>query len=189
MTDPNWTPPQPPQPPPQQVQQEQAARQQVQGIGADLGPGPQAAPEDLGQQMQASGAHPGEVDAAALLAEIRALQSRVDAMEADKRAEAGPDVVRYAQALADHVTAKVNANPVTAADPDLPGAAGTDLAAAALAAAKTAAESGDTAALKSKVDDVVGWVRAHAAKYNHIDWSYVLQLAGEIGVAAGKLAA
>lgn len=178
---------QPPPVPPQQAQTD--AQRQVEGIGADLGPGPQAPPEDLGAAMQASGAHPGEVDAAELLKQIRALQSRVDAMEADKRSEAGPDVVRYAQALADHVAAKVTANPVTAADPDMPGAAGTDLANAALAAAKTAAESGNTDELNAKVQDVVGWVRGHAAKFSHIDWTYVLQLAEEIGTAAAKLAA
>lgn len=166
-----------------------AAAEQVSQIGADLGMGEQPAAADLGGQLQASGAHPGEVDTAALLEQIRALQSQMDQMQADKRSEAAPAIVSYAQALADHLNAKIAANPHTAADADLPGAAGADLAGQVLEAARTAAESGDVTGLQAKVDDVVGWVRAHGVKFNHIDWTYVLQLAEEIASAAAKLAA
>jgi hypothetical protein len=172
-------------------QAQAAAAAGVQNIGADLGAGtaPAAAPEQLGASLAASGAAPDEVDPAALLAAIRGLQAQVDAMQAEKRMEQAPALVTYAQALADHVAAKIAASPHTAADVDQPGAVGVDLANAALEAARAAAESGDISGVKEKVDDVVGWVRAHAAKFNHIDWSYVLQLAEEIGTAAGKLAA
>lgn len=169
---------------------QRAAAAGVQNIGADLGAGtaPAATPADLGASLAASGAAPGEVDPAELLAAIRGLQAQVDQMQAEKRLEQAPAMVTYAQALADHVQSKINAHPHTAADVDQPGQEGVDLANAALDAARAAAESGDVSGVQSKVDDVVGWVRAHSAKFNHIDWSYVLQLAEEIGAAAARLA-
>lgn len=167
-----------------------AAQAALQNVGADLGAGtaPAATPEQLGTALAASGAAPDEVDPQALLAAIRNLQAQVDAMQAEKRMEQAPALVTYAQALADHVAAKIAAHPHTAADVDMPGQAGIDLTGAALEVARAAAESGDTSAVASKVDDVVAWVRMHAKKFNHIDWSYVLQLAEEVTTAAAKLA-
>jgi hypothetical protein len=188
MTEQPWQAPAAPDASAEEAQAAAAAA--LQNVGADLGAGttPAATPEQLGVSLAASGAAPDEVDPQALLAAIRSLQSQVDQMQAEKRMEQAPALVTYAQALADHVAAKIAAHPHTAADVDLPGQAGIDLSGAVLEAARAAAESGDISAVAGKVNDVVGWVRMHAAKFNHIDWSYVLQLAEEVTSAAAKLA-
>ena len=170
---------------PQEAQQ--AAAEQIGVVGQDLGPGPQASAEDLGVAAMAAGAQPGEVDAGALLRQIQALQGRLEVLEQEKRADQAPAVVTYGQALADHVIAKVNAHPHLAGDPDNPIGVGADLAGRVLEAAQGAEQDPD--AVVAHIDTLERWVRAHARKFPHIDWGYVLELAGETAAAAVKLAA
>lgn len=165
-----------------------AVQQQVSGISADLGPGPQASPADLVAVMAAEGAHAAEVDSNALLASIRALQARVDAMEAEKKKDLAPAVMQYAQAIADHAAAKVAANPVLALHPDNPITGVTGLAQAVVAGAQAVID-GNTGALQGPLSELEAWVGRHAKGFPHIDWSYVLQLAEEAAGAAVKLAA
>lgn len=170
-------------------QAQAAAAEQVSGIGADLGPGPQASPETLGAQMVQSGAEPAQVDANALLRTIQAMQARLDALEAEKRASLAPEVVKYAQAVADHIAAKAAAEPALVDHPDLPLTQGTSLAGTLVDAAAAAAESGDASKLAKPLTEVTTWVRAHARRFPRVDWGYVLQLAEEAAGAAAKLAA
>lgn len=166
-----------------------AAAEQVQGIGADLGPGPQASPETLGAQMSQAGAIPAEIDANALLRQIQAMQSRLDVLEQEKRASVAPEVVKYAQAVSDHIAAKAAAEPQLVGHPDMPLTQGTSLAGALVDAATAAAESGDASKVTRPLAEITTWVKAHAAKFPHVDWGYVLQLAEEAAGAAAKLAA
>lgn len=170
------------------VDPQQAAAGQIGAVAADLGPGPQADPADIGAAAMAAGAAPAQVDSAALLASIQALQSRLDTLEAEKRAEAAPDVVKFGQALAEHVQAKVDAHPHLAAHPDNALRVGGDLAAKVLEAAKAEAD-GNPGQLEGPLAELEGWVKAHARQFPHIDWHYVLELAGEAAAAAAKLAA
>ena len=166
---------------------EQAARSQVAGVAADLGAGPQTPPDVLGAQMQASGAAPGEVDASALLAHIRAMQARLDSLEAEKRQELAPEVVKYADALAAHIAAKAAASPGLAAHPDHPLTAGADLVAKVADAARAEAD-GKAGALAGPLADLTAWVKRSQQVFHHLDWHYVLQLAEE-AAAAARLAA
>jgi hypothetical protein len=182
--------PVPGQQPPQQVtpeQAQQAAAAQVGQVAADLGPGPQASAADLGVAAMQAGAQPGEVDAVALLNQIRAMQARLDSLEAEKRTQQAPAVVVYGQALADHVQAKVSAHPFLVGHPDNSISVGADLAQKVLDAAQDAEQNPD--AVKSRVTELEQWVTAHARQFPHIDWGYVVELAGETAAAAAKLAA
>lgn len=169
-------------------QAQAAVQQQVQGVAADLGPGPQAPAADLGQAMAASGASAGEVDTAALLQQIQALQRQMDAMQAEKRADLAPEVVKYAQAAADHISAKITANPHLAGEAGSILAAGSELAAKVGEAAQAEAD-GQAGATHGPVADLEKWVKEVAARHPGIDFGYVLQLAGEIAAAAARLAA
>ena len=106
---------------------EQAAGQ-VQGIAADLGPGPQASPADVGAAMQAGGASASEVDVAQLLAMIRAQQETLDRLTAERQQELAPPLVTLARAVGDHLAAKAAANPVLAQHPEHPLSEGVGLA-------------------------------------------------------------
>jgi len=167
---------------------QQAAAEQISAVGQDLGPGIQPAAEDLGAAAVAAGAQPDEVDAGALLRTIQQMQLRLDMLEAEKRAEQAPAVVIYGQAIADHVNAKVAAHPTLYSHPDNPLSAGGALAGAVLDAARSEAD-GNTGALAGPLADLEGWVKNHARQFPHIDWGYVLELAGEAAGAAGRLAA
>jgi hypothetical protein len=191
-----------PAPAPRQFTAEEldAARAQLAAQGEDLAPASTASSEDLGLSAVAAGAEAQSVDAGELLAAIRGLQAKVDALEADKRAANAPDVVKYAQALSDHLAAKSAAHPVIQADADhtwgqLPnaqghGGSGVLGAVGKLTAdAEAAAESGKPGGLAAEVGKVENWVKAHARRFPHIDYSYVLDLAAEAAGAAAKLAA
>lgn len=71
-------------------------------------PEPQSSPE--AQQMVDAGARPNDVDVAALLAQMKALQDRVDAMSAQQGIPADP-VEAALKNLSDHVKARAAANP------------------------------------------------------------------------------
>ena len=178
-----------PQPQPVTPQEaQQATAEQVTQVAADLGPGPQADPADLAAAVVQAGAQPGEVDAGALLRSIQAMQARLDVLEAEKRAEVAPEVVKYGEALAAQIVAKVDAHPHLANHPDNPLSAGRDLAVKVLDAAKSESD-GNTGALDGPLAELEGWVKAHARQFPHIDWHYVLELAGEAAAAAARLAA
>jgi hypothetical protein len=168
-------------------QAQQATAEQVSAVGADLGLGQQPSAADLGAAAVQAGAQPGEVDAGQLLRTIQAMQARLDALEAEKRAEQAPAVAVYGQAVADHVNAKIAAHPHLATHPDNPITAGGPLAGRVLEAAQNA--EADPAAVEGHVAELRAWVEAHARQFPHIDWGYVLELAGETAAAAGKLAA
>lgn len=175
-----------PQPPvsPAQAQQETAA--QLGSVAADLGPGPQQSPADLGAQMAASGAHPGEVDVNELLSLIRGMQGQIDQLQAAKRADDAPAVLTYAQALADHVTAKAAANPVLAVHPDHPLQAGVKLAGNVVTAAQAVVD-GQTGALEGPLSELTAWVAKVAKRTPHLDWGYVLELGEEAAGAVARL--
>src|SRR5215469_1471032 len=177
--------PQQPQVTPEQAQQ--AAAEQVGQVAADLGPGPQASPADLGAAALQAGAQPDEIDTGALLRTIQQMQARLTQLEQEKRAQQAPAVVTYGQALVDHVKAKVDAHPHLAANADIPITTGNDLAGRVLEAAEEAEQN--PGAVKERVAELEQWVSAHARKFPHVDWGYVVELAGETAAAAAKLAA
>jgi len=157
---------------------QQAVQATVSGVAADLGPGPQAPASDIGAAMAAGGAQPAAPDPAAMLAQIQALQAQMAALQAEKQAGTVPDVTKYAQAAADHVAAIATANPHLAGEL----ADGVTLSADVAAAAADGAHPGGT------VEELKAWVDDVAAKFPHINFGYVLQLAGEIAAAAAKIA-
>jgi hypothetical protein len=174
---------------------QQLAAQNVGVTGPEVG-----SPVDLGAQAVAAGAEATEVDAGGLLAQIRALTDRVNQMESDKRKAEAPAVVRYATALRDHLALKADAHPATQADPDhswgkLPaqdghGGAGVLGAVSQLVThAEAAAESGHAGNLGKEVGAVESWVNRHAKRFPHIDYSYILDLAGEAAQAVALIAA
>jgi len=178
-----------------------AARAQLLAQGATgIGTGPAATGEALGLSAMAAGAEATEVDAGAMLAAIRALQAKVDALEREKRAAQAPDVVKYAQALFDHLAVKAVKHPHTQADPDhtwgqAPGDDGTGgrgvLGAAGkiVTAAGKAADTGHPGTLAADLGKVETWVKRHARRFPHIDYSYVLELAEDAAQAVTLLAA
>lgn len=161
-----------------------AAREQLIAQGELAAP---AAPAHLGQTVLESGAMPDQIDAIALLHQIQAMQAQLDQMAAEKKAELAPDVVKYAEAAMDHLTAKAVAHPMIGADPDWNYGTGLET----LAGLKEAAAEAADAAAPGRVADAAAkaeaWVRQHAAHFPHIDYGYILQLITEAGVAAAKL--
>jgi hypothetical protein len=167
----------------------EAARAQLAAQGADLGTGQAASGADLGAQAVAAGAAPTEVDAQALLEQVRALQARVANMEHASRMAQAPDVVKYATALRDHLAVKANQHPAIAADPDHNFNAVLGAANDLVSGAEAAAESGNPGKLGAEVGAVESWVAKHARRFPHIDYSYILDLAGEAAQAVAALAA
>jgi hypothetical protein len=192
--------PDPAQPPvPTAEQQAEAARQlAAQNVGVT---GPQVgSPVDLGRAAVAAGAEAADVDANELLASIRALQNRVNLLEAEKRAASAPAVVRYAEAIRDHLATKAAQHPAVQADPDhsygkLPdasGAGGLGVLGAASHLAVTAAQAADSGkpgSFGTELGHIVTWVQRHARRFPAIDHGYILELAEEAALAATKLAA
>lgn len=178
------------------------ARRQLVAQGADLGPGPEVAESGaaLGMQAMAAGAQASEVDADAMLAAIRSLQAQVAALEREKKLAQAPEVVKYAQALFDHLAVKAAQHPTVQADPDhtygkAPNAEGhggqglLGAAGAIVTAAEAAADTGQPGTLAADVGKVETWVKRHARRFPHIDYSYILDLAEETAGAVLKLAA
>jgi hypothetical protein len=169
-----------------------AARQQLLDQG-ELDPAPprDAVAEDqadLGVKVLQSGAEADEIDPGELLAAIRALQSKVDGLEREKRLSQAPDVVKYATALHDHLTAKALANPVINADPDHGFGPVLEQTATLKDAAADAADSGHPGQVEDLAGKVGAWVSRHARHFPQIDYSYVLDLAEDVATAAAKLA-
>jgi hypothetical protein len=199
MTESTGWPPQPDPPQPTQEQLAEAARQlQATNVGVT---GPQVgSPVDLGMQALAAGAEPAEVDTAAMLAEFRALQARISALEAEKRASTAPAVVRYAQAILDHLSTKAAQHPAIQADADhtygqaanASGDGGKGVLGAAshlVATASTAADTGKPGSFGNELGQIQTWVQRHARRFPHVDYGYVLELAEEAALAVTKLAA
>jgi phosphohistidine swiveling domain-containing protein len=141
-------------------------------------------------RLAASGAAATDVDPAALLRQMQALQAQVDALTAAKVQDKAPEVVRYATALADHLQAKADAHPTINADPDhtfIP--ALHKVAQLVNAAEGVVAHSTGHDHVITLAKDVGAWVSAHARKFPAIDYDYLLQLAEEAAGAAAKLLA
>lgn len=166
------------------------ARRQLEAQG-QLAPaaGPEASGAELGMQALAAGAQAGEVDAAGLLREIRALQSQVDTLNRERHLAQAPEVVRYAEALRDHLAAKQAAHPHINADPDHSFRPVLAIAGKVVTAAGEAADSGRPGGIAGDVQQIERWVAAHARRFPHLDYSYIAELAGEVGGAAARLAA
>lgn len=143
---------------------------------------------DLGARVLQSGAEADEVDAADLLAAIRGLQSQVDALNREKRLSQAPDVVKYATALNDHLTAKALSNPTINADPDHGYGPVLEQTATLKDAAADAAGSGHPGQVEDLAGKIGKWVSAHARRFPQVDYSYVLDLAEDVATAASKLA-
>lgn len=178
------------------------ARAQLLAQGEDLSSaqGPPVDPASLGTHAVAAGAEAAQVDPQELLAAIRGLQAQVDALNAEKRQANAPDVVKYTQALHDHLAGKAAANPVLQSNPDhswgqAPDAQGANArgiladTAAIVADAQAAADSGKVGHLAEDVGKVESWVKAHARRFPHLDYSYILDLTAEAAGAVAKLAA
>jgi len=184
------------------------ARQQLVSQGADLGPsGGSTAPNDvaesgaaLGMHALAAGAEAADVDTAAMLRAIKELSAKVSALEAEKRLASAPDVVKYAHGLHDHLLAKSYQHPGVQADADHTygqapresGEGGKGVLGATgrlITAAEAAADTGDPGTIAAEAAKVGTWVTRHARRFPHIDYSYVLELAEDLGGAALKLAA
>lgn len=169
-----------------------AARALLSDVG-ELDPAAQrdqaATPDDLAAQIHAAGAEAADPDVGALLDQIRAMQSRMDKLEAEKRAQNAPDVVKYAQALNDHLAAKAAAHPVVDANPDTSFGPGLKLTAALVSAAGDAADANKPGTLERDSDQVVRWLTQQARRAPHLDLGYLAELAGEVAGAAVKLAA
>lgn len=144
--------------------------------------------EDLGTQVLASGAEAADVDVSQLLATIQTMQRRMDKLEAEKKLSNAPDVVKYATALFDHLTAKSAAHPVLAADPSNFGP-GLDQAAALKDSAVAAGESGQAGSLEADAGKLGQWVARQARRLPQLDLGYIAELAEEVGGAAAELAA
>ena len=101
---------------------------------------------ELAELGQASGAVAGDVDPAALLASITALQTRLAALEGEKAAAAVVPIIATAQALLDDLLEHASGKTLGYQDPDSH-AAILGLAQDALAAARETQASGDGTAL------------------------------------------
>jgi hypothetical protein len=113
----------------------------------------------------------------------------VDALTQAGVAASAPPLVRYATAAADHLQAKADAHPVINADPDDTFIPALKSAAQLVNGAEYVAASGaGHEQLVSLAKDAEAWVKAHARRFPQIDYDYILQLLGEVGSAAVKLA-
>lgn len=143
----------------------------------------------LGMRALADGAQAAEVDSGELLRQIRAMQDRMDALEREKRMSTAPDVVKYATALHDHLSAKAAAHPLINLDADHGWGQVLEQTASIKEAAAAAAESGQPGTLKEDLGKVEAWVSRHARRFPQIDYTYVLELAEDAAGALAKLVA
>jgi hypothetical protein len=151
---------------------------------------PADASAELGMRLAGAGAAATDVDAAALLQQLRALQRQVDQLTAQQTAAQAPDVVKYAVAFADHLQAKADAHPVINADPDHTFIPALHKAAQMVNGAEQVAAGGTGhEGLVTLARDAGKWVELHARRFKGIDYDYLLQLAAEVASAAAKLAA
>lgn len=197
----DFPPPTPPAPPAREYTADELAAAQAAIAGANVGvTGPQVgSPTDLGLAALAAGAEAADPDPAEMLAAIRAMQARIDALEAEKRSAQAPLVVTYATALLDHLATKRAQHPVIQADPDhnygqVPNAEGLGargvLGAAhhLVSTATVAAETGNGQGVAAELPAIQTWVQRHARRFPHVDYSYIVELAEEVAGAAAKLA-
>jgi hypothetical protein len=135
------------------------------------------APADVGQQAVAAGAAVTHVDTDELLAYIRDLQGRVEAVEAERAAEkkAGvPSVVAWAEQIASDLAgrhAALSANKVLGP--------AVEKAGKLVEIARAAAESGDGTALAAAAQALSGHLGRVASAASSADISYAQQIAAE----------
>lgn len=163
-----------------------AARALLEEAG-ELDPAGQApaSPDDLASQIHAAGAEAADPDVAKLMQQIQAMQAQMDKLSQAARAQNVPDAVKYADALAGHVAAKLSAHP-SLADTLKPLS---DLAGAAQGAAAAAAEQGHPGQLEDAAAKVAAWVAKEGRRLPHLDLAYIAELAEEAAGAAVKIAA
>jgi len=151
-------------------------------------PDPAEASAALGMSIAGAGGAATDVDAGQLLAYIRRLEARFEQLQQAQAVQQAPEVVTYATALADHLQAKADANPVVNADADHTYYPALVQAAQLVNAARATAQTGQGhEQLVTLAKNVAGWVRLHARKFPAIDYEYILQLAEETAGAAVKL--
>lgn len=155
-----------------------------------------SAPEDpaeaaaaLGMHIAGAGGAATDVDVNQLYAHIKRLEEQFASLQQSQAHVQAPEVVKYATALADHLQAKADANPVVNADPDHTWYPALVKAAQLVNGAEQAIATGTGhSELVTLAKDVAGWVRQHARRFPAIDYDYVLQLAEETAGAAVKAA-
>jgi hypothetical protein len=163
-----------------------AARAQIAAQDAGVA-SPPVDSATLGASLLAAGGEAAEVNPAELLALIRGMQAKIDALERSKKLEAAPELIKYARAIADHIAVKATSNPAVHADPDNTFTPGLDAAASLVEAATMATEDADPGPVAGPLGKVVTWVTRHARRLPHLDYAYVLELAEELAEAAAKL--
>lgn len=157
----------------------EAAAQQIQGQ-AELGSAatsPGAPDAVVGQQLAAAGAGATDIDVAALLAQLNALQSTVAGMQAAQAAAGASDQPGIVQRAEDLLADLTHRNGALGARSALGPAV--EKAAALVESAKSAAESGDT----SEFLTLAGALGKHLARVSpaaaSADISYARQLVDE----------
>lgn len=160
-------------------------------IAAGLGPQDTSGgtSDDLGAQVAAAGGGAQEVDPVELLRQIQQLQARLDAADAEKKAESVPEIVDKAQALAGHLQVKADTNPAIAAsqhnyDPGL------ELAGRLVDAAKSVQDDPSAARTVSHVAGQIGtWLARIDRRHASQDYSYLIDLAEDVADLADRAAA
>lgn len=154
------------------------------------GDGPPVDSVGMGMDLVSKGAEAADVDAADMLAMIKSLSAKVARMEAEKRLEHAPDVVRYATAIRDHLQAKADANPALHSAAEHSWNPGIDLAGKLVDEAGSAADAGKpSTALHNMLSDMEKWVNRFARRHPGLDHNYIVELIEEAADAALKLAA
>ncbi len=144
-----------------------------------------ASDEDLGGQLlegqRSAGITGGatSVDTAELLAHIRAMQARLDSLEAEKRGSAAPAVTAAAEQIADLIGKHATGMTIgVAQDHD----EGKRLADDLKEAAATAVKTGDTSAFEQVGQRVHRWlVRNHPGPGDHTYYAQAVDRAAELG--------
>jgi hypothetical protein len=151
----------------------------AQGELADSAPMGGRNPAELGAQAQAAGAQVTGIDADELLSYIRDLESRVQAVEAERQAERDsgkPDLVTAAELLHGHIAHRSEAI----------GGKGSvlapfvDKAKALVEAAGRAVESGDGSEVRDMASSLASGLARVASAAASADVSYPVQLAAEV---------
>jgi hypothetical protein len=136
-------------------------------------------PAELGAQAQAAGAGVTSIDANELLAYIRGLEARVEAVEAERQAERDsgkPDLVTAAELLRDHIAHRSEAigGKASVLHPFVAKAQ------AVVEAAGRAVDSGDGGEVRDLVGSLASGLARVAAVAASADVSYPVQLAAEV---------
>lgn len=132
----------------------------------------QYAPEHLAAQ----GASATEVDTSQLLAAMKAMQERLDALEAEKRSRNAPALVSTAESLRDLIIKHASGMTVHGQVPDM--SQGTRLADDVVDAAGNAVTSGDVSHVRAIGQRIETWLRRiHPGPQDHPYYSQAVDFA------------